>query len=76
MRTGTQVLTRQYLEMRERILSLAADFDRIDRAGGAETDPRLSDLRTCLRLLLEHPTPDRAVAVQNLLSDQSPPPHR
>jgi hypothetical protein len=73
-----KVLDRQYLEMRWRILSLAADFDRVDRAGGAaggsdHSDPRLNRLQKAVALLLE-PTPGRAERVQILLSDQTPPP--
>ena len=37
MRRAVDVLERQYLEMRERILSLAADFDRIEGAKREDT---------------------------------------
>ncbi len=70
---------RLYLEMRERCLSLAADFDRIGRADGAEsvrrTDPRFQALETALKIILDGDA-ERARRVQMLLSDTSPPPQR
>lgn len=75
--TAESLLHRQYLEMRWHILSLAADFDRIDRARGGErllvTDPRIGELRDCLRELLSD-RPGRAERVQLRLSDHTPPP--
>jgi hypothetical protein len=70
-----KILDRQYLEMRWRILSLAADFDRVDRAAGRPgfEDPRLARLQKAVAVLLE-PNPGRAEFVQILLSDQTPPP--
>ncbi len=66
---------RQYHEMRWRILSLAADVDRLQRYdGGAEVvagDPRLAALRECVREILSD-QPGRAERVQNRLSDTSP----
>ena len=76
MKTGREVLGEQYLDMRGRLLALAADIDRIQRAGDdALADPRLADLRDCAReLLSDHP--GRAERVQMRLSDASPPPAR
>ncbi|MFN4242317.1 MAG: hypothetical protein ACK4PI_03675 [Tepidisphaerales bacterium] len=75
--TAETLLNRQYLEMRWHILSLAADFDRIERAHGGErllaTDPRIGELRDCLRELLSD-RPGRAERVQLHLSDHTPPP--
>lgn len=68
-------LDRQYLTMRERILSLAADFDRLQRLEGGEAtlahDPRVARLRACLDDLRVG-SPDRAERVQMTLSDRSP----
>jgi hypothetical protein len=76
MKSARDVLGEQYLEMRGRILALAADFDRIQRAGpDADGDPRLADLKDCARELLSG-TPGRAERVQMRLSDPSPPPAR
>lgn len=70
-------LDRQYHEMRWRILSLAADFDRVQRLdGGAELlarDIRIGNLRRCIDELLSADA-DRAERVQTILSDKSPPP--
>lgn len=66
-----------YPEMRCRILSLAADFDRLQRAADGvavlRRDQRLVELRQCIRLLLDD-HPDRAARVQLTLSDDLPSP--
>lgn len=71
--TAPELLDRQYLEMRGRILALAADFDRIGRADPTFADARLDDLRACLTIVLTD-LPNRADAVQRRLSDTTPPP--
>jgi hypothetical protein len=69
-----QLLDRYYHEMRWRVLSLAADFDRVQRAADGQTtldtDVRIARLRGCIELL-NSPDPDRAARVQLLLSDMS-----
>src|SRR5687768_2384711 len=63
MPDAPSVLEQQFLEMRWRTLSLAADLDRIDRAAGGRqllsTDPRLHQLREALKILLQN-EPERA----------------
>jgi hypothetical protein len=77
--TANDILERQFLEMRSRALSLAADFDRIAGADGGQhllrTDPRLKTLREALELLNEE-IPNRAEQLQLLFSDMTPPPAR
>lgn len=77
MRNAKLVLEQQFLEMRWRALSLAADLDRIERAEeGREllkTDPRLGKLREAIKILLQN-EPDRAERVQMVFSDMTPPP--
>ncbi|MGC4032975.1 MAG: hypothetical protein QM754_14810 [Tepidisphaeraceae bacterium] len=74
MKTGREIVADQFLEMRGKILALAADFDRIERAAGdGLTDPRVADLRDCVRELLSD-RPGRAERVQMRLSDLTPPP--
>lgn len=66
-----QTLDRHYLEMRGRLLELAACFDRIERAdpeGTIEGDPRLQLLRQGVDLLQESGT-TRAEQLQMLFSD-------
>jgi hypothetical protein len=79
MPTANETLDRQYLTMRERILSLAADFDRIERAGDGmallKTDPRVGQLRKAIDIVLNK-TSNRAEQVQLLLSDTTPAPKR
>lgn len=79
MMTADQTLNHYYNEMRWRILSLAADFDRVQRAsGGADVlskDARLAALKRCIEQVLSS-EPGRAERVQMLLSDMTPPPAR
>jgi hypothetical protein len=74
MRTAKQTLDDQFLEMRWRCLSLAADLDRVQNSpGGTEliqTDPRLKKLRQALQTLSDS-SANRAEQVQMLFSDQS-----
>jgi hypothetical protein len=66
--TATEVLDREFLEIRAKVLALAAAFDRLDRAAGdGQEDPRLVQLRQAVDLLRE-PRSDRAEQVQLLFS--------
>jgi len=74
MRNAKQTLDETFLEMRWRALSLAADFDRIERAAGSvAADNRLQKLRDALRIVIESKD-NRAEQVQLLFSDQAPNP--
>ncbi len=77
MRTAQQTLDETFLEMRWRLLSLAADLDRIQRAPDAEsiwkTDERLKDLRKAMEMIAAD-APDRAERLQMIFSDLTPPP--
>jgi hypothetical protein len=76
MRTATETLDATHLEMRWRTLSLAADLDRIERAGGAAllaADPSIDKLRRAFRVLLDG-SANRAEQVQMIFSDRTPPP--
>lgn len=68
--TARQILDRHYLEIRSKILDLAASLDRVDRApdDSVQDDPRLAKLRGGIELLLTTAT-DRATQVQMLFSD-------
>lgn len=74
MATAKDTLERQFLEMRWRCLSLAADLDRIERGeGGREllrSDSRLIALNEALNVLLARGT-NRAEKVQTIFSDKS-----
>lgn len=64
------IFDQQFFEMRWRCLSLAADFDRIDRAEGAVgDDPRMTQLREAIGVLLSE-EPERAERVQMIFSDR------
>ena len=78
MQNAKEMLERQFLEMRWRALSLAADLDRIERAPGGKdalNDARLTKLRDAFKVLLQN-DPDRAAKVQMIFSDMTPPPNR
>jgi len=63
-----QVLDREFLELRARILELAAAFDRLDRSDGdVAADPRLQRLIDGLAILTQDRS-DRAEQVQLLFS--------
>jgi hypothetical protein len=65
-----EVLNRDFLETRCRILEVAAALDRLDRAAGHRGDPpdrRLGQLRQAIEALLE-PGPGRAETVQRIFS--------
>jgi hypothetical protein len=67
----TDVLNRDFLETRCKILEVAAALDRLDRAPGRtgehHPDRRLAQLRQAIEALLE-PGPGRAETVQRLFS--------
>jgi hypothetical protein len=79
MPDSKDVLEQQYLEMRWRTLSLAADLDRVQRASGGPallgSDMRLQKLRRAFEVLLaEGGGADRAERLQMIFSDMTPPP--
>jgi hypothetical protein len=66
--TASEVLNREFLENRCKILELAAAFDRLERADGSVADdPRLTRLREALSTLLDQ-SADRAEQVQMIFS--------
>ena len=70
-RDVAEVLGRDFLEVRGRILELAAALDRLDRAPahpGESPDRRLAQLRQAIEALLE-PGPGRAETIQRLFSE-------
>jgi hypothetical protein len=68
--TRDQVLNRYFLEMRCKVLELAASLDRLDRAdpvGNGRADPRVERLNQALRALIQD-GPGRAERVQLIFS--------
>lgn len=66
--SAPEVLNREFLEIRCKILELAAAFDRLERSDGSvEEDPRLARLREALSVVLEA-SQDRAEEVQMIFS--------
>lgn len=69
-RTANEILDRDFLESRGKILELAASLDRLDRARGPhgdQSDPRLSQLRRALDALIK-PGPARSETIQLIFS--------
>lgn len=62
-----EILEREFLPTRAKILEIAATLDRITRGGETVDDPRLDRLHEAIKLLLE-PESDRAEQVQLLFS--------
>ena len=66
--TAPEILNREFLEIRCKILDLAAAFDRLTRAAGSlDDDQRLARLHAALAILRDQPH-DRAEQVQMLFS--------
>lgn len=66
--TAPEVLNREFLETRCKILELAAAFDRLSRADGSVADdPRMTRLREALHVVLDE-SADRAEHVQMIFS--------
>jgi hypothetical protein len=68
--TRDQVLNRYFLEMRCKVLEVAASLDRMDRAesaGNGAVDPRVKKLQQAVGVLLD-PGPGRAERVQMIFS--------
>jgi hypothetical protein len=63
-----EVLDREFLEVRAKILEIAASLDRLDRGDGTvASDPRYANLTQGISVLLES-DPARAERVQLLFS--------
>ena len=66
---ANEILEREFLELRAKVLELAAAFDRLHRADGSVSphDPRITRLHEGLKVLLQD-TDDRAEQVQLIFS--------
>ena len=63
-----ELLDREFLEVRAKILQLAASFDRMDRAeGSVAEDPRLHKIQQALDVLRDAAA-DRAEQIQLIFS--------
>lgn len=66
--TAPDVLNREFLEIRAKILELAAALDRLDRGeGSVADDPRMDSIHNALQML-QQPGADRAEEVQMIFS--------
>lgn len=62
-----KVIQREFLELRAKILELAASLDRIDRGAGEPDSQSMDRIHQGLEILLQ-PAPNRAEKVQLLFS--------
>ena len=68
--TAQQILNREYLEIRAKILELAAAFDRLERGeGSVSDDARIAKIHEALEVLRDDRS-DRAEQVQLIFSRQ------
>lgn len=68
VRTATDILNREFLEIRCKILELAAAMDRLERgAGSVADDPRMAKIREALDVVGDE-RGDRAEQVQLIFS--------
>ena len=66
--SASEVLDREFLDVRARLLQIAASLDRLDRAEGAvQSDPRVQKIRQALNILAAGDA-DRAEQIQLLFS--------
>ena len=69
--TAANMFDREFLEMRRRIIEVAAALDRIGRAVGTDSvssDPRMAKMSEAIGMLTDG-KPDRARRVQMIFSD-------
>ena len=67
-RTAAQVIDREYLELRAKVLEIAASFDRIERAEG-QRDDRMAKIEMGIQILMDAGD-DKAKRVQELFSQE------
>ena len=66
--SAKQVLDREYLEIRAKLLEIAASLDRIDRGPGrVDEEPRLQQFRDALTMILNS-SDERAEQLQLIFS--------
>lgn len=71
-RTGEQVLEETFLDIRAKLIDLAASLDRIDRAdttGTVGQDPRTGQIQESLQVLSDESL-NRAEQIQMIFSDE------
>jgi hypothetical protein len=73
LHSADAVFERHFLETRCKLLEVAANLDRVDRAeGGGTADPRRHTIDEAIRILLSK-APDRAERMQLLFSREYDP---
>ena len=73
--TASETLERTFLEIRARVIEVAAGLDRIERAepaGSVRDDPRLGQIRESIEILNSGGF-DRAERIQQIFSDEYEP---
>lgn len=66
--TAAKILDSEFLDIRAKLIDLAASLDRIQRAEGSDArDPRIDNITEAARMLTGR-TPNRAEQIQILFS--------
>ena len=68
MKSSKQILDREFLELRSKLLDLAASLDRLDRAEGSVADDDRMKLLAAGMAIIANDSPDRAHQIQHLFS--------
>jgi len=68
MKSSKQILDREFLELRAKLLDIAASLDRIDRAEGVIADDQRMQLLAAGIEIIAKDQPDRAHQIQSLFS--------
>ena len=68
MKSSKQILDREFLELRSKLLDLAASLDRIDRAEGSVADDERMKLLAAGIEIIASDSSGRAVKIQQLFS--------
>lgn len=68
MKNAKQILDREFLDLRSKLLDLAASLDRIDRAEGSVADDQRMQLLAAGIEIIAKAAPDRARQIQHLFS--------
>ena len=69
--SAVDILDREFLQIRTRLIDIAAAFDRIDRGHSVEAvrgEPRLKQIREAVAIVSECQA-DRTLRIQQLFSD-------
>jgi hypothetical protein len=69
LQSAEKILTSEFLNVRAKVLEIAAALDRLDRAPGTLADAsQMKKIRQAIRILIEAESDTRAEQIQQLMS--------